>query len=78
MVNPAAYLQQLLPFNQLAVANTAAYVQQLQLVLVNPLAVANPLAAAFLQQQQLLPFNQISLINPALSWQQPIVGGAIF
>ncbi|CAD6224813.1 unnamed protein product [Miscanthus lutarioriparius] len=72
------FLPLLLPFNQLAVANTAAYVQQLQLVLVNPLAVANPLAAAFLQQQQLLPFNQISLINPALSWQQPIVGGAIF
>jgi hypothetical protein len=42
------------------------------------LALANPLVAAFLQQQQLLPFNQMSLMNPALSWQQPIVGGAIF
>jgi hypothetical protein len=61
------------------VANTAAYLQQQQQLLpVNPLAIANPLAAAFLQQQQLSPFNQISLTNPAMSWQQPIVGGAIF
>jgi hypothetical protein len=60
------------------VANTATYLQQQQPLLVNPLAVANPLATAFLQQQQSLPFNQISFMNPELSWQQPIVGGAIF
>nr|AAK32953.1 zp22/D87 [Zea mays] len=77
VANPAAYLQQLLPFNQLTVSNSAAYLQQRQ-PLLNPLAVANPLVAAFLQQQQLLPYNQFSLMNPALSWQQPIVGGAIF
>jgi hypothetical protein len=59
------------------VSNSAAYLQQRQQLL-NPLAVANPLVAAFLQQQQLLPYNQFSLMNPALSWQQPIVGGAIF
>ncbi|CAD6256144.1 unnamed protein product [Miscanthus lutarioriparius] len=52
-----ALLQQLLPFNQLPVANTAAYLQQQRLLSVNPVAVANPLAATFLQQQQLLPFN---------------------
>nr|AAA33542.1 22 kDa zein protein [Zea mays] len=77
VANPAAYLQQLLPFNQLTVSNSAAYLQQRQQLL-NPLAVANPLVAAFLQQQQLLPYNQFSLMNPALKWQQPIVGGAIF
>jgi hypothetical protein len=60
------------------VVNTAAYLQQQLLLLVNPLAVANPLATAFLQQQQSLPFNQISIMKPALSWQQPIVEGAIF
>jgi len=62
----------------LAVATAAAYHQQQQLLPINPLALANPLVAAFLQQQQLLPFNQMSLMNPALSWQQPIIGGAIF
>nr|ACN27388.1 unknown [Zea mays] len=77
VANPAAYLQQLLPFNQLTMSNSAAYLQQRQQLL-NPLAVANPLVAAFLQQQQLLPYNQFSLINPVLSRQQPIVGGAIF
>nr|AAC01576.1 22-kDa alpha zein 8 [Zea mays] len=77
VANPAAYLQQLLPFNQLTVSNSAGYLQQRQQLL-NPLAVPNPLVTAFLQQQQLLPYSQFSLMNPALSWQQPIVGGAIF
>ncbi|PWZ29537.1 Protein FLOURY 2 [Zea mays] len=54
VANPAAYLQQLLPFNQLTVSNSAAYLQQRQQLL-NPLAVANPLVVAFLQQQHLLP-----------------------
>ncbi|CAD6253154.1 unnamed protein product [Miscanthus lutarioriparius] len=78
----AAYLQQQqpLPFTQSAVATAAAYHQQQQLLPVHPSALANPLAAAFLQQQQqqLQPFDLMSLRNPALSWQQPIVGGAIF
>jgi hypothetical protein len=77
VANPVAYLQQLLPFNQLTMSNSVAYLQQRQQLL-NPLAVANPLVAAFLQQQQLLPYNRFSLMNPVLSRQQPIVGGAIF
>ncbi|CAD6253152.1 unnamed protein product [Miscanthus lutarioriparius] len=81
-LNAAAYLQQQqpLPFTQSAVATAAAYHQQQQLLPVHPSALANPLAAAFLQQQQqqLQPFDLMSLRNPALSWQQPIVGGAIF
>ncbi|CAL4991589.1 unnamed protein product [Urochloa decumbens] len=68
MASPAAYLQQqqLLPFNQLAVAN--AYLQQQQLLPFNPLAVANP--AAFLQQQQLLPFTPLAFANSAALLQQ--------
>ncbi|RLM58227.1 zein-alpha PMS1-like [Panicum miliaceum] len=74
-VNPAAYLQQqLLPFNQLAAANSAAFSQQQQLVPFNPLAVAHP--TAFLQQQQLV--NQLALTSPAVFWQQPIVGATLF
>ena len=74
-VNPAAYLQQqLLPFNQLAVANSVAFSQQQQLQTFNPLAVAHP--AAFWQQQQLV--NQLALTNPAAFLQQSIVGSAVF
>ncbi|KAG2562224.1 hypothetical protein PVAP13_8KG252400 [Panicum virgatum] len=89
--NLAAYLQQqmLLPFNQLAAVNSAAYSQQ-QLVPFNQLAVANsaafsqqlfnPLAvahpAAFWQQQQLV--NQLALTSSAAFLQQPNVGSTIF
>ncbi|CAD6253155.1 unnamed protein product [Miscanthus lutarioriparius] len=81
--NAAAYLQQQqqrLRLPSRLVATAAAYHQQQQLLPVHPSALANPLAAAFLQQQQqqLQPFDLMSLRNPALSWQQPIVGGAIF
>ncbi|RCV18030.1 hypothetical protein SETIT_3G267900v2 [Setaria italica] len=96
LASPAAYWQQqqLLPFNQLAVAN--AYWQQQQLRPFNQLAIANP--AAYWQQQQQLPFNPLRLANSATYWQQqqllsvnplgvmnptafrqqPIIGSAIF
>ncbi|KAG2563648.1 hypothetical protein PVAP13_8KG059900 [Panicum virgatum] len=68
--NPAAYLQQqmLLPFNQLAAMNSAAYSQHCKL--------RRLLAAAFWQQQQLV--NQLALTSPAAFLQQPIVGSTIF
>ncbi|XP_066342115.1 zein-alpha PMS1-like [Miscanthus floridulus] len=78
-VNPAAYLQlqQLLQFSQLAAASPAAFWPQQQLLPFYPQAVAN--AATLLQLQQLLPFIQLALTNPAASsYQQPILGGALF
>ncbi|AQK50501.1 Z1A alpha zein protein [Zea mays] len=55
--NSAAYLQQQLPFSQLAVV----YPQQF--LPFNQLATLN--SAAYLQQQQLPPFNQLANVSPA-------------
>lgn len=68
MANPIAYLQQpqLLPLNQLAVANQPAYMRQQLLALIE-MAVANP--ATFWQQQQ-LPFNSVAMGNAAGFLQQ--------
>jgi hypothetical protein len=63
------------PFNQLAIANSAAILQQ-QLLTLNPLAAVNP--TAFLQQQQLLQLSQLAATNPQAYLQQPIVGSSIF
>jgi hypothetical protein len=86
VVNRAAILQQQL--NQLVVANPATFWQQQQ-QLVNQLAAVNP--TAILQQQQLNPLvvanptafwqqlvNQQALTSPAASFQQAIVGSALF
>ncbi|AQK50606.1 Z1A alpha zein protein [Zea mays] len=56
-LNSAAYLQQQLPFSQLAVV----YPQQF--LPFNQLATLN--SAAYLQQQQLPPFNQLANVSPA-------------
>nr|P06676.1 RecName: Full=Zein-alpha 19C1; AltName: Full=19 kDa zein 19C1; Flags: Precursor [Zea mays]AAA33529.1 19 kDa zein protein [Zea mays] len=77
-LNPAAYLQQqiLLPFSQLAAANRASFLTQQQLLPFYQQFAANP--ATLLQLQQLLPFVQLALTDPAASYQQHIIGGALF
>ncbi|CAO2208660.1 unnamed protein product [Urochloa humidicola] len=52
------------PFNQLAIANTATFST------FNQPAIAN--TAVF------SPFNQLAVRNPAAFWRQPIVGGVFF
>ncbi|KAG0530656.1 hypothetical protein BDA96_05G205600 [Sorghum bicolor] len=82
LANAAAYQQQqqlqqvLSGLTQLAVVNSAAYLQQQQLLASNPPAAVN--AAIYLQQQQLqqiLPaLSQLTMANPVayLQQQQPL------